>query len=424
MPAKKEQQPGPARRRNVNSPTVKLAPTDASHELNTALAEITKIHGEGTIVRGDKVPMANHSPTGAFMLDLGLCGGFAEGYATMIYGYESSGKTLVALLAAAGYQRKHPDKVVVFVDAEKLYDPLWAAKLGVDTKRMMVITPDTGEQAVDGIRRMLEVDVVGLVILDSIPTCVPKAVDDRSAEDKTMGALAALMGILCSKIVVSWGKERKRDHRVSVILLNQWRMKIGFVLGDPRTLPGGRQINHLPTTKVAMKGKEAEGESEGDDIHNSTELSFKFDKTKHGKSINEGSFTMVLGDGHSSGLKPGQIDDTASVVLYAFKFGIATGGGGKFKLADFTDLTFRKKTDIVDWMRREVLIQKYVRAAIIAAMRLRHGLHPFPPDDNLEGVESISRKLPKGLVERIAHKAKIEASTLTDDSNDDEEDDQ
>jgi recombination protein RecA len=422
MPAKK--QAGPARKRIASAPAdAPGAPTTTSAELDSALADIHGIHGDGLVVRGDKVPNANHSPTGVFSVDLGLCGGIAEGFASMIYGFESSGKTLLALLACAGYLRKHPDKIAVFVDAEKLYDKDWAAKLGVDTSRLRVITPDTGEQAIDAISRMMYVDVVGMVVLDSLPSLVPKAVVDRSAEDKTMGALAALLGILCSKIIVAWGRERRRGHRVSVINLNQWRMKVGgFVTGDPRTLPGGRQINHLPTTKIAMRGKEEEEKTDdGDTVRLATELFFKFDKTKHGKSINAGAFTVVLGGGHESGLPPGSVDDAGTVTVYAFKFGLAGGGPGRYRLADFTDETFRKKENITEWLRANPHEQKLVRATMIAAMRQRHGMKPLPPDNSLEGLRNVHTLIDMQLVTRIAATAQDVPAAAEPNTGDDEE---
>jgi recombination protein RecA len=421
MPAKS----GPARTRTTSPSRAGREALDAaptSDELQKMEAEIVSVHGQGVVVRGDKMPRANHSPCGAFALDLGLCGGFAEGYAGMIYGFESSGKTLVALLAIAGFQKKHPNKLAVFVDAEKLYDPEWAKRLGVDTRRLRVITPDTGEQAVDTLAAMMAVDVVGFAVVDSVPTCVPKAVMDRSAEDKTMGALAALMGVMCSKIITSWGRERRRGHYVTVLLLNQWRMKVGFVLGDPRTLPGGRQINHLPTTKIAMKGKEEEGkDEEGDKVRTGTELFFKFEKTKHGKSINEGAFTVVLADGHESGLPPGTVDDSATVAVYCFKFGLATGSGGRYRLADFTEDTFRKKEDIAKWLRDNPYEQKLVRATIIAAMRMRHSLEPLPPDNSLEGLHEVHKLIDMALVRKIANKHKAAETAASAIAEHDEE---
>ena len=422
MPAKK--QAGPARKRTTTGPSdAPGAPTTTSAELDAALDDIHGIHGDGLVVRGDKMPNANHSPTGVFAVDLGLCGGLAEGFGAMFYGFESSGKTLLALLACAGYLRKHPDKIAVFVDAEKLYDGAWAAKLGVDTSRLRVITPDTGEQAIDAIARMMYVDVVGMVVLDSLPSLVPKAVVDRSAEDKTMGALAALLGILCSKIIVAWGKERRRGHRVTVINLNQWRMKVGgFVTGDPRTLPGGRQINHLPTTKIAMRGKEEEDKNDdGDTVRISTELFFKFDKTKHGKSINAGAFTMVLGGGHESGLPPGSVDDAGTVVVFAIKFGLVTGGGGRYKLTAFTEEVFRKKENIIAWLRANPYEQSLIRATMIAAMRVRHGMKPLPPDNSLEGLRNVHTLIDMQLVQRIAATAQDVPTAPAPNTSDEEE---
>lgn len=387
-------------------------------ELIAAEAEIAKVHGGGVVVRGDRVPLANHSPTGAFSLDLGLCGGMPEGYAIQLYGFESSGKTLIALLSIAGYQRKHPDKVCIFVDAEKMYDPNWAEHLGVDTQRVRVIIPDTGEQAVDALTRMMDVESVGLVVLDSIPACVPKTMADRSAEDKTMGVLAALMGILCSKILVSWGRERRRGHRVTVLLLNQFRMKVGFVLGNPHTLPGGRQINHLPTTKIKTKGKEQKGEdSGGEEVNNFTEIFFAFEKTKHGRSIREGAFTVVLGDGHASGLPPGTVDNAPTIAVYALSFGLIRKQGKQYVIDSRLIRSHEpilKKESIVAWLRTHEDESMLIGAAIIAGMRLRHRLPAAPPDGMLYGVDVrlLNESLLRDLATNASTAPTVEATAV------------
>jgi recombination protein RecA len=391
-------------------------------ELEAAQAEIAKVHGAGVVVRGDTVPLANHSPTGAFSLDLGLCGGMPEGYAVQIYGVESSGKTLIALLSIAGYQRKHPDKICVFVDAEKMYDPNWARHLGVDTERLQVIIPDTGEQAVDTMTRMLDVVSVGLVVLDSIPACVPQTMAERSAEDKTMGVLAALMGVLCSKILVSWGRERRRNHRVTVLLLNQFRMKVGFVLGDPYTLPGGRQINHLPTTKIKTRGKEQKGEdSGGEEVNNFTELFFTFQKTKHGRSIREGAFTVVLGDGHASGLPPGTVDNAPTIAVYALSFGLITKQGNQYVIDRRLireHEPIRKKEAIVAWLRTHDDKAQLIGATIITSMRIRHRLPAAPPDGMLYGVDV--RQINPTLLNDLARSASNVQLTETPEEAEDE----
>ncbi len=425
MPAKKPaKKQGPARARNLRPTAGAEAVPKKASELQAVLSKLTEVHGVGIVVRGDVPVPANHSPTGAFSVDMALCGGFAEGYASMVYGRESSGKTLLALLGIAGYQRKHPNGIAVFVDAEKLFDPAWAEKLGVNMKRLYVITPDTGEQAVDAFKAMMDAEEVGFAVMDSLPACVPQAVEIRSSEDKTMGALAALLGVLCSKIIVSWGRERRRGHRCTVVLLNQKRMKIGGHvkpgMPPPESLPGGRQINHLPTTKVSMTGKqertakkkgeqgaitnedgsEMEIEQGGKDtVVRSTELNFRLEKFKHGASITMGAFNMILANGHESGLPPGSVDDCGSVAVYAFKHGLARGGGGNYRLPYFTEEVFRKKEDVVTWLRKNPAKSALLRATLIAAMRQRHGLKPFPPDDSLEGIQHVSMKIPEGALE-------------------------
>lgn len=390
MPAKKSAG-GPIRRRQIQTTNGTQIPAS----LLGRMQEFNKIHGEGTAVIASQIPAAKHIPFGIFTLDMALCGGLPEGYATMFYGLESSGKTLLCFKAIAGFQRKYPDQYCLFVDAEKLYDKEWARKNGVDTDRCIDVTPDTGEQAIDAIRDFMSDPNIGLVVLDSIPACVPKAVDDRSAEDKTRGALAALMGILCSKILVSWGQERKKGHRVTVIYTNQYRKTMDVKYPGVMHLPGGRQINHLPLTKIKFVGKEEAAEGDfGLDVMAVNEFSFKLEKAKLGQSIREGAFPVILAHGHESGLPIGAVDDAPTVLVYALKFGLVTGGGAAYRMSHFTDKVFRNYEAISDWLRQNPEEATKVKASIIAAQRISAGLEAFPPDGYLCGLRNARTQVP------------------------------
>lgn len=383
MSAKKKESPAPARRRGT--PTPQAAPEQPS-EWGALEKQITKDRGEGIVLTANTMPRANHIPTGAFTLDFALLGGLPEGHAFMFYGLESSGKTTMTLKAVAAYQRKHPDKLVVWVDTESMFDRDWAVQLGCDLSRIKLIQPQTGEEAVDLIAAAMEVWEVGKVILDSVPACVPQAVVDRSAEDKTMGVLAALMGLLCSKILMTWNKERRRGHKVTVGIINQWRTKVGFVMGDNRTLPGGRQINHLPTTKVEIKNKEVMGEDRyGNEVVDVNDHSFKISKAKHGASIRNGEFQMVINPDKDPDLGQGDFDDYRTVVVFAKKFGLLTGSGGKYRLPLFTEESFAKFEDIQQAFKLDAPLYQHVQAALIAGQRIIKGLDPLPPDGYLVG---------------------------------------
>lgn len=370
-------------------------------EFDEMLAKISKERGN-VLTRASKIPQANHIPTGAFMLDYSLLGGIPEGYCTMLYGYESSGKTMLAKKTVAGFQKKHPDKQVVWVDAEGMFDKDWALALGCDLERLHVARPTTGNEAVDMIEALMEPKEVGLILLDSIPGCVPQRIAEKSAEDQTMGELARLMGIMCSKIYCSWATERRRNHWVTSILINQFRMKIGQMFGDPRTLPGGRQINHLPTTKIELKNNEIGGKDSFDShmmVRN--EHSFKITKAKHGRSVREGEFHMSLSE-EANGVPIFDFINHKVVVTYAKRMGLLTGGAGKYKLSTIPGIAFRTYDEMGDYLNDNPKAMAMTQRVLISMQRVDKGLSELPEDGYLVGPKStIIRPAGRRVIRRI-----------------------
>jgi len=296
--------------------------------------EISKLHGKGVVTIGAKRPIANHIPTGCFLLDFGLLGGFPQGYITELYGYHSSGKTTAFLRAIGHYQKKHPDKYVGILDAEGMFDSEWATKNGVNMDMVLYADPDYGELAVDIAEDWMSRPNVGMIIVDSIPHMVPHKMIENSAEDDTMAALARLMSKFASKITMANNRERRKGHWVTVMLINQFRNKVGFVMGDMRTLPGGVQINHIATTKVEMKRKKAHMARDryGNEVADFDECGFKFDKVKHGQSLRSGEYQLYLNPDNEEGIPEGGIDNFTTIVSFAKKMGFITGGGASWTL--------------------------------------------------------------------------------------------
>jgi recombination protein RecA len=359
----------------------------ATTELSKALAEIHKHKGEAVVLSAKKIPQCNRIPTGAFTLDFGLLGGVPEGHAVMLYGLESSGKTYLAKRIVAEFHRKHPDKHAVWIDAEQLFDKDWAETLGCDLSRLQVARPDTGNEAVDLMDALMQPEEVGLIVLDSIAGCVPKAIADKSAEDHTMGELARLMGIMCSKILTNWSQERKRKHYVTVVLINQFRFKIGVMFGDNRTTPGGRQPNHLCSTKIEVKNLEerdkGKTDSFGNDIIARNVHNFKLTKTKHGVSIREGEFKVSIAPELNDDIPLGAMINHKTVTAYAKKMGVLTGGGsGGFKFAGIRP-KFRIIDDAADYLLKNPDELTKIYRKLIMMQRIEKGLTPLPPDGYL-----------------------------------------
>jgi RecA/RadA recombinase len=283
---------------------------------------------------------------------------------------------------------------VVWLDAEGMFDKDWAEKLGCDLDRLHVARPATGNEGVDMIEALMEPKEVGMIVLDSVPGFVPQRIADKSAEDSTMGELARLMGIMCSKIYCSWAKERRRNHYVTIVLINQFRMKIGQMFGDPRTLPGGRQINHLPTTKVELKNNEVGGKDSFDShmmIRN--EHSFKITKAKHGRSIREGEFHISLSPEANDGVGEFEFINHKAVITHAKKFGLLTGGAGKYRLDTIEDQTFRTYDDIGAYLLESPRVMAATQRLLIGMQREDKGLSAIPEDGYLVGPAETARKI-------------------------------
>lgn len=350
-------------------------------ELDDVVKDIQKKKGATSIHKAGVVVAANHISTGCFLLDFALLGGVADGYTTMLYGMESSGKTTLSKKIVAGFQRKYPDQTAVWIDPEGLFDRDWAIQMGVDIDRLYYSSPENGNEAVDILAAVMGAKEVGLVILDSIPACVPKAVVNKSAEDDTMAELARLMGKMCSKILTCHAQERRRNHRVTVVLLNQIRYKLGFITSQ--TLPGGRQINHIPTTKVKLANVEKMGKDKFDnevvDVNNHT---FEIKKAKHGASIRSGEFRMVINPDNEWGLTQGDFEEAGTIATYAKRMGIITGGGASWKIANY-DHKFRTLAEIQKFLIDTPDECLLLKQTIIAMQRTEKGLPTIPPDGYL-----------------------------------------
>jgi recombination protein RecA len=198
-------------------------------ELEALTAQIDKTMGEGVITKASKVPGFIHIPTGCFLLDYAMVGGYAEGCGHMVYGVEGCSKTTLCMIASARLQDKYPTGHVGWVDTEKKFDTLWAAKLGMDLDRTIVVKPRTGEHAVDIMEALARTEQIKGLVLDSIPSLAPMSVIQKSAEDPTVAARARLVGLLCSKLQQAWIDEAMRGHKFTFWAINQFREKIGCV---------------------------------------------------------------------------------------------------------------------------------------------------------------------------------------------------
>lgn len=219
-----------------------------SKALGLALDTIEKQFGKGSIMKmGDSYAQKVECiPTGSLSLDLALGGGIPKGRVIEIYGPESSGKTTLTLHAIAQIQRQ--GGTAAFIDAEHALDPAYAKRIGVDVENLLLSQPDNGEQALEIVETLVRSNAVDLIVVDSVAALVPRAEIEGDMGDSHMGLQARLMSQALRKLtgVISRSKG-------TVIFINQIRMKIGVMFGNPETTTGGNALKFYASVRMDIR---------------------------------------------------------------------------------------------------------------------------------------------------------------------------
>jgi len=217
--------------------------------LDAALKQIEKNYGTGSIMRmaQDQIVPIEGIPTGALSLDLALGGrGVPRGRICELYGPEGSGKTTLALHVIGEAQKT--GGVAAFIDAEHAMDPTWARKLGVNLEDLLVSQPDTGEQALEICELLVRSNAVDVIVIDSVAALIPRAEIEGEMGDSHVGLQARLMSQAMRKLVGAIAKSR-----TCLIFINQIRMKIGVMFGNPETTPGGRALKFYSSVRIDVR---------------------------------------------------------------------------------------------------------------------------------------------------------------------------
>ncbi len=285
--------------------------------LGLAMDQITKQFGDGSIMKLGEAHKVDVEliPSGSLSLDIALGGGYPKGRIIEIYGPESSGKTTLTLHAIAEIQKS--GGTAAFIDAEHALDPAYAKKLGVDTDNLLVSQPDNGEQALEIAETLVRSNAVDLVVVDSVAALVPQAEIDGEMGDSHMGLQARLMSQALRKLTGIISKSK-----TTVIFINQIRMKIGVMFGNPETTTGGNALKFYASVRMDIRRT---GQiKEGDDVKgNRTKV--KIVKNKIAPPFRVAEFDIMYNEGISA---------TGDVLDLAVEHEIVGKAGAWFDYAD------------------------------------------------------------------------------------------
>jgi recombination protein RecA len=285
--------------------------------LGLAMDQITKQFGDGSIMKLGEAKKVDVEllPSGALSLDLALGGGYPKGRIIEIYGPESSGKTTLTLHAIAEIQRQ--GGTAAFIDAEHALDPAYAKKLGVDVDNLLVSQPDNGEQALEIAETLVRSNAVDLIVVDSVAALVPQAEIDGDMGDSHMGLQARLMSQALRKLTGIINKSK-----ATVIFINQIRMKIGVMFGNPETTTGGNALKFYASVRADIRrtGQIKEGDNI---IGNRTKV--KIVKNKIAPPFRVAEFDIMYNEG---------ISKTGDVLDLAVQHGVVGKSGAWFDYND------------------------------------------------------------------------------------------
>ena len=316
-------------------PAGPAAVDDRKKALETAMAQIEKNHGKGSIMRlGDRQTVhVDAIPTGSIALDFALgIGGVPKGRIVEIFGPESSGKTTLALHIIAEAQKAGGE--AAFIDAEHALEPAYARALGVDIDNLLISQPDMGDDALAITELLVRSGAVDVVVVDSVAALVPRSEVEGDIGDASVGVVARLMSQALRKLAGSISKTN-----CVVIFINQLREKIGVVYGNPETTPGGRALKYFASIRIDVRRSESIKVG-AEVVGNRTRA--KIVKNKVAPPFREAEFDIMFGEGIS---RYGELIDLG------VKLGLIEKGGAWYTLGE---MRFQGRDNLKDYLKEHI----------------------------------------------------------------------
>jgi recombination protein RecA len=291
--------------------------TERMKAIDLAVAQIEKQFGAGSIMKlgeAHKIDVAT-IPTGSLSLDLALGGGLPQGRVIEIYGPESSGKTTLALHAVAEVQKS--GGVAAFVDAEHALDPEYAGRIGVNLDTLLISQPDTGEQALEITETLVRSSAVDIIVVDSVAALVPRAEIEGEMGDSHVGLQARLMSQALRKLTGVIAKSK-----CTVVFLNQLRLKIGVMFGNPETTSGGQALKYYASVRMDIRGSE---QIKDGDVSIGKHVKVKIVKNKVAAPFKVAEFDIMFNEG---------ISTAGDLIDLAVKYGLVAKSGAWYSYKD------------------------------------------------------------------------------------------
>ncbi|MDQ6604621.1 MAG: recombinase RecA [Chloroflexota bacterium] len=350
---------------------------DRRKSLDTAVAQIERAYGKGSIMR--LVDVSNKMvveviPTGSIALDLALgVGGIPRGRITEIYGPESSGKTTLCYHIIAEAQKT--GGIAAFVDTEHALDPSYARKCGVDLENLYISQPDTGEQALEITETLVRSGAVDVVVVDSVAALVPRAEIDGDMGDAHVGLQARLMSQALRKLTSAIN----RSH-TSVIFTNQLRMKIGVMFGNPETTSGGRALKFYASVRLEIR--RVDSIKNGQDITGSRSR-VKVVKNKVAPPFKQAEFDIMYAEGISA---------AGSILDVGVELGVVRKSGAWFYYGE--ERVGQGRENAKEFLKAHPEMQEEIYRRIL-------GLADKAADDFNIGVTTESASGPDGVLDEL-----------------------